>query len=315
MSFGAPHRLVVLVVPAAILAGWLLMRARRTSFVVRFTDLALIDRVVPRRAGWRRVVTVGGLVTGLVLASVAFARPVVAVPVPQERATVLLAVDVSLSMGAEDVSPSRIEAAREAVRRFAELAPGNLRIGLIAFAGTALPVVAPTEDRGALVDAVARLGLGQGTAVGEAIFAALDQLQLEADGDGRLPPAAIVVLSDGETTVGRSEAEAASAARDAGIPVYTIAFGTRSGRVSVQGRIVPVPVNEGALRQVAETTGGAFFTAATEDELRAVLDSVGSDIAFTTEERDVTDWFALASALTVAFAAVGSLLWFGRLEG
>ncbi len=315
MSFAAPERLGLLVVPAALVVGWVVLRSRRSRFVVRFTDVALIDRVVPRRPGWRRGVTVGGLVAGLVSASMAFARPVVAVPVPQERATIILAVDVSLSMGADDVAPSRIDAAREAVRRFAELAPENLRIGLIAFAGTALPVVAPTRDRSILLDSVDRLGLGQGTAVGEAIFTALDQLRLEADPDGTLPPAAIVVLSDGETTVGRSEAEAAAAAREVGVPVYTIAFGTPNGRVVVQDRVVPVPVNQGALRQVAEETGGAFFTAASEAELRAVLDTVGSDIAFTTEERDVTDWFALAAAVTVSVAAAGSLLWFGRLEG
>ena len=315
MSFAAPERLVTLVVPGALVVGWLVLRSRRTKFVVWFPDLSSIDRVVPRRPGWRRLVTVGGLLGGLVLASIAFARPVVAVPVPQERATVILAVDVSLSMGARDVAPSRIEAARDAVRRFAELAPPNLRIGLVAFAGTALPVVAPTEDREILIDAVERLGLGQGTAVGEAIFTALDQLRLEADADGLLPPAALVVLSDGETTVGRSEAEAAVAARDLRIPVYTIAFGTSSGRVFVQDRLVPVPVNQGALRQVAEETGGAFFTAASEEDLRAVLDTVGSEIAFTVEDRDVTDWFAFAAAVTVAVAGAGSILWFGRLEG
>ncbi len=314
MSFAAPERLVLLAVPAAVIVGWVVLRARQTRFVVRFTDLETIDRVVPRRIGWRRLVTVGGLVVGLASASVAFARPVVAVPVPQERATVILAVDVSLSMGAKDVAPSRIEAARDAVRRFAELAPDNLRIGLVAFAGTALPVVAPTDDRATLVDAVERLGLGQGTAVGEAIFTALEQLRLEADANGVLPPSALVVLSDGETTVGRSEAEAAAAARRIGVPVYTIAFGTPAGTVYVQDRLVPVPVDQGSLRQVAEETGGAFFTAASERDLRAVLDTVGSQIAFVTEERDVTDWFALAAALAVAVAAGGSLLWFGRLE-
>ncbi len=314
MSFAAPERLVLLAVPAAVIVGWVALRARQTRFVVRFTDLETIDRVVPRRIGWRRLVTVGGLVVGLASASVAFARPVVAVPVPQERATVILAVDVSLSMGAKDVAPSRIEAAQDAVRRFAELAPDNLRIGLVAFAGTALPVVAPTDDRATLVDAVERLGLGQGTAVGEAIFTALDQLRLETDANGVLPPSALVVLSDGETTVGRSEAEAAAAARRIGVPVYTIAFGTPAGTVYVQDRLVPVPVNQGSLRQVAEETGGAFFTAASERDLRSVLDTVGSQIAFVTEERDVTDWFALAAALAVAVAAGGSLLWFGRLE-
>ncbi len=314
MSFAAPERLVLLAVPAAVIVGWVALRARQTRFVVRFTDLETIDRVVPRRIGWRRLVTVGGLVVGLASASVAFARPVVAVPVPQERATVILAVDVSLSMGAKDVAPSRIGAAQDAVRRFAELAPDNLRIGLVAFAGTALPVVAPTDDRATLVDAVERLGLGQGTAVGEAIFTALDQLRLETDANGVLPPSALVVLSDGETTVGRSEAEAAAAARRIGVPVYTIAFGTPAGTVYVQDRLVPVPVNQGSLRQVAEETGGAFFTAASERDLRSVLDTVGSQIAFVTEERDVTDWFALAAALAVAVAAGGSLLWFGRLE-
>lgn len=313
MSFLSPGRLLLLLIPVALILVWYLIRRRRAEYVVRFTGLDLLDRVVPRRAGWRRVATAGTLLLGVLLMVVAFARPVVAVPVPREQAAVVLAIDVSLSMGAEDVAPSRLDAARSAARRFVELAPENLRIGLVAFAGTALPVVPPTTDRASMLDAVDRLGLGQGTAVGEAVYSSLSLIAAQDRGEG-IPPSSIVVLSDGASTTGRPEVEAAGEAADAGIPVSTVAFGTERGSIVFDNQLVAVPVDEGALRDVAETTGGRFFQVASEAELQSILESVGSQVAFETEDQEVGDWFALAGAVVVAFAALGSLVWFGRLE-
>jgi Ca-activated chloride channel family protein len=311
MTFLSPARLVLLVVPAALLGSLVLVRLRRHRTVVRFTALDLVDTVAPRPAGWRRKATASAALLGIVTLAVAFARPVVAVPVPREQVALVLAIDVSLSMGAADVDPTRIAAAQDAARRFLDVAPEGLNIGLVAFAGTALPVLPPESDRALVEVAVDRLGLGQGTAVGEAIFASLDQLALSGL-DGEIPTA-IVVLSDGETTVGRSETEAAQAAVEAGVPVFTIAFGTDRGVIRFQDGTIPVPAAEGRLREIAETTGAQFFTTATEAELAQILESIGSEIGYETEDREVTDWAALAGLGLVGLATAGSIRWFGRV--
>ena len=310
MTVEAPIRLVALAIPAALLAWYVFSRGRRTREVVRFTSIDLAQQVTSR-TGWRRWVTAGAGILGAVVLAVAFARPIVAVPIPQEQASLILAVDVSLSMGSADVEPSRIEAAQDAAGRFAEIAPSDLNIGLVAFAGTALPVLAPDTDRAPLETAIGRLGLGQGTAIGEAIFSSLEQL--EAAVPEPEVPKAVVVLSDGETTVGRPDSEAAAAAVEAGVPVYTISFGTRSGTIDFQGERIAVPVAPDPLRQIAETTGGQFFETASESDLSQILSEIGSQIAFETEDREVTDWFAAGGLGLLALAIAGSIRWFGRI--
>lgn len=311
MSFLTPQRLVLMVIPAALLGGYLLARTRRDRTVLRFSSLEMAESVAPRVSGWRRWLTTGMvLVAGAVLVA-AFARPVVAIPVPQEQAALVLAVDVSLSMDAADVPPSRLGAAQQAAVRFLEIAPDDLRIGLVAFAGTALPVVAPTPDHDLVEEAIGRLGLGEGTAVGEAIFTSLDQLAADRP-DGSVPQA-IVVLSDGETTAGRSELEGAAAAAAARVPVYTIAFGTADGTVTYEGETIPVPAAAGALREVADRTGGRFYATADESGLGEILSAIGSEIGFETEEREVADWFAGFGLLLLAAAAAASTRWFGRV--
>lgn len=310
MSVEAPIRLVGLAIPLALIAWYLVVRARRSSVVVRFTSLELAEQVTTH-PGWRRWVTAGAGILGAVVLAVAFARPVIAVPIPQEQASLILAVDVSLSMGSGDVEPSRIEAAQDAAARFAEIAPNDLNIGLVAFAGTSLPVLAPDTDRRPLETAIGRLGLGQGTAIGEAIFSALDELEAAVQDPG--VPKAVVVLSDGETTVGRPDSEAATAAVEAGVPVYTISFGTRTGFIDYQGERIAVPVAPEPLMRIAETTGGQFFETASESDLSQILAQIGSEVAFETEEREVTDWFAAGGLALLALSIAGSIRWFGRI--
>jgi Ca-activated chloride channel family protein len=310
MSVEAPVRLLALAIPAVLVAWYLVTRSRRSRQVVRFTSIDLAERVTAH-AGWRRWVTAGAGILGAIVLAVAFARPVVAVPIPQEQASLILAIDVSLSMGSGDVEPSRIEAAQDAAARFAGIAPNALNIGLVAFAGTALPVLAPDTDRTPLESAIDRLGLGQGTAIGEAIFSSLDQLEAAVP-DPEVPKA-IVVLSDGETTVGRPDSEAAAAAIEAGVPIYTISFGTRAGTIDFRGERIRVPVAPEPLQQIAETTGGQFFETASESDLSQILAQIGSEIAFETEDREVTDWFAAGGLALLALAIAGSIRWFGRI--
>ncbi len=310
MTFEEPVRLAALLAPLLLGAFYLFGRLRGEATMIRFSALEAARRA-SSRSSWKRHVAVALALVGMVTMVVAFARPVMAVQVPVEQATLVLAMDVSLSMEADDVAPTRLAAAQQAARRFLELAPETLRVGLVAFAGNALPVAPPSADRALVSAAIERLGLGEGTAVGEAVFASLDQIRLSAPPEG--VPAAIVVLSDGETTMGRPDADAAVAAVEAGIPVYTIAFGTPNGQIVFDGEIVPVPVNDGALQQVAEMTGGVFFEAASESQLRSVFDALESQIAFEPEERQVTDRFVGAALVALIAAMALSIRWFDRV--
>lgn len=310
MTFEAPVRLLALLVPLGLAAWYLTASLRGEATLVRFSALEAARRA-SRRAVWKRHLATALALLGVATMVVAFARPVMAVQVPVEQATVVLAMDVSLSMDADDVAPSRLEASQQAARRFLDLAPPTLRVGLVAFAGNALPVAPPSADRALVATAVDRLGLGEGTAVGEAVYSALDQIRLSAPPEG--VPAAIVVLSDGETTMGRPDVEAAAAAAEAGIPVYTIAFGTPAGSIVFDGQTVPVPVNQGALADVAEITGGRFFEAANEAELRSVFDALESQIAFESETRQVTDRFVGLGLVALAIAMTLSIRWFDRV--
>lgn len=323
MMFLEPGRLVLLALPTLAAIAYLVGIRRRERYAIRFSNLELIDKVAPERPGWRRHAPAAALLAGLVVLALAVARPATAVQVPREQATVTLAIDVSLSMEADDIDPTRIDAAREAAHAFLDLAPEELRVGIVAFSGTATALLPPTTDRVLARAAIDGLTLGEGTAIGEGLIAAVDLMTLDTatgpeepsadEGTPDDPARAIVVLSDGETTMGRPDVEGASAAAEAGIPVSTISFGTPSGQVIIDGEVIPVPVNEGALQEVATTTGGEFFKAATADELQSILDDVGSRVGFEEEEREITDWFAGAGLALTLLAAAGSLLWFSRI--
>jgi Ca-activated chloride channel family protein len=327
VTFLESGRLLLLALPLAAAIAYLVVMRRRERYALRFTNVELLDKVAPDRPGWRRHAPALALLLGMTALVVAVARPATAVQVPREQAIVTLTVDVSLSMEADDVDPTRIDAAQDAARNFIELAPEDLEIGVVAFAGTAVPVLAPTVDRAAAQRAVDRLELGEGTAIGEGIYAAVALLDTrlgdlgddqesepEVDPDDESDPAAaIVVLSDGETTMGRPDLDAAEEAAGQGFPVYAISFGTSAGEVIIEGDIIPVPVNEGALREVADITGGEFSEAATSAELQAILDDLGSRVALEEETREITDWFAGVGLVLTLLAAAGSLLWFSRL--
>ena len=231
----------------------------------------------------------------------------------QETATVLLAVDVSESMRATDVKPSRVQAAKRAVGAFVDTLPTRFRVGLVAFAGSAQVLVPPTHQRGLVKTAVRNLQLQAQTAIGEGIFASLRAIDNARTDKGQRPPARIVLMSDGATNAGRPNSEAVAAARRKRVPVSTIAFGTDHGTVVVQEEVVPVPADRDALRKIADETGGRFAAAATEKGLRETYRNLGSKLAEVTRKREVTVWF-VGTALVFAFAAAaGSLVWTSRL--
>jgi Ca-activated chloride channel family protein len=311
-----PQRLWLLVLVAALLAAYVAVQlVRRPTYAVRFTNLALLDVVAPRRPGWRRHVAAGTLVVGLAALVVALAEPARDVQVPRERATVVLAIDVSLSMQATDVAPSRLDAAKGAASDFLDTVPDTINIGLVEFAGTANVIVPPTTDHGDVRRAIQALQLAEGTAIGEAIFSSLDALATlpEADDPDEAVPASIIVISDGETTVGRADSQGVAAAVDAGVPVSTIAFGTDSGVIVVEGEAVPVPPDLDAMRTIAEESGGVFFEAESGGELEAAYADLGTSIGFETEQRPVTEWFVGAALAALLLTGILSLLWFARL--
>lgn len=314
MSFLAPSRLWLFVALVGLVAAYVVMQARRTQYAVRFTNLALLDVVAPTRPGWRRHLPAIAFLLALAALLTAFARPARPVQVPRERATIVMAVDVSLSMEATDVDPDRITAAKEAATSFVDLVPDRLNLGLVAFSGTAQVLVSPTTDHDLVKRSLRTMQLGPRTAIGEAVFAALGSIASMPIAPGQAPaPARIVLMSDGETTVGRSNDQAARAAADARVPVSTIAFGTDAGFVVVEGRNIPVPVNRDALARLAEGTGGSAFEAGSARELRRVYADIGSSIGYRTEQREVTSWFVGLALLFAMAAAAGSLVWFSRL--
>ncbi len=312
LMFLAPERFALLLVPILIALLYLVRQRRRRAYVVRFTDMDLIETVAPRRPGVRRHIAAATFLAATVLLVIAATRPALATEVANEP-TVILAFDTSLSMEATDVAPSRIVAAREAAHRFIEVVPDGVRVGLVAFDQTARVIIPPTTAKVVLDRAIDRLSLDQGTAIGEAIYTSLDLLASDSSADAQAGGGSIVLMSDGETTSGRPEAEAAREAERRGVKVSTVAFGTDHGSVQVDFMTVPVPVDREALRDIAETTGGKVFEADSATEIVSVFEDLGEGVGTRTEPREITDSLALVALITAAAAAVGSLAWFSRI--
>jgi Ca-activated chloride channel family protein len=314
---------VLLVLPIVLAVAYLVVQARRRRYALRFTTLDLLDEVAPDRPGWRRHLPAAVLLAGTVAATLAVARPAVAREFSEPQRIVVLAVDTSLSMQATDVAPSRLDAAKAAVADFLDTVPDGVAVGVIAFDSEARQLIQPTTNLDAVRRVIERAELGEGTAIGEAVFLALDSIETASSQLGRdetqasdSPPAGtIVLLSDGETTDGRPNDDAAAEAKARGIAVNTVAFGTDSGTIEdpLTGVPVPVPVNEAALADLARTTGGQSLQAETADELATVYQDLGRNLQVDVQRREVTDWFAGASLLLLVVAATGSLFWFGRL--
>ena len=328
MTFESPTLLWgLLLVPLAI-AAYLLAQRRRARYAVRFTNLDLLANVVQRSPGWRRHVPAALYLLALSALLLSLARPQATIPVPREQATVLLVMDVSGSMNATDVRPSRLVAAKEAAKSFLDQLPRSFQVGLVSFAGSAQVLVPPGNDRAAVRAAVDSLRADGGTAMGDAIERALE-VGRPAGGDPAGAPAAggspsptpvppadedpapsvILLLSDGANSAGRTEPlQAAADAQQAGVPVYTIALGTPTGTLNSGGRRVSVPPDEATLQRIAEVTGGRFFSAPSEQDLRAVYQDIGSRIGFVEEEREVTALFA-AAALALLVSGGGLATW------
>jgi Ca-activated chloride channel family protein len=314
IRFLEPGWLLVLLAVLALAAVYVWRTLHRRAYAVRFTNVELLKTLAPRGLGWRRHAAAAAFLLCLATLSTAMARPAMDTKQPLQRATVMIAIDVSLSMQANDVSPSRIAAAQQAAIEFVKALPAAYNLGLVSFAKTANVLVSPGKDRSSVIQAIEGLQLAEATATGEAVFTCLSAIQsVPADGAAGPPPARIVLLSDGYRTAGRPIEDAAAAAATARVPVSTIAYGTDQGTVEIEGQVQRVPVDRASLQSLAQTTHGHYYEAASLSQLKQIYQDMGSSIGFKTVPREVTQWY-VGVALLFAFAAAGmSLLWTSRL--
>lgn len=317
MTFLAPTRLWLLAVVPFLLLAYVVLQRRRSSYAVRFTNLALLDKIAPRRPAWGRHVAVGLSLLSVAMSVVAFARPVGPTEVPRERATIVVTIDVSLSMGSVDVPPSRLDAAKSAAKGFIDELPAEFNVAVIAFSRSASILLPPSLDRAAAFRAVEGMQLSEYTATGEAIFTSLDAIKLvppDPDDPSQPPPSRIVVLSDGKKTFGRSPYAAARHAKDQHTPVFTIAVGTEDGTIESQGQQLAVPVDQGQLKRIAELSGGQGYAAGSSQALSAVYDDLSQTFGYTTEKREITARFVGYALVLVLGAAVAVVLYSSRLS-
>lgn len=319
-GFASPLWFLLLLVVVLLVAGYVWAQRRRQRDVLRFSNLSVLDRVAPKRQGWPKHVPAALLGVSLVLLTVALAGPTSEQRIPRNRATVMLTVDVSLSMMSKDVEPSRLEAAKVAAKEFAdELTPG-INLGLVSFAGTATVMVMPTPDRASVKQAIDSLKLSEATATGDGINAsmsAIDSFGKMVGGPDGAPPARIVLLADGGQTIPR-ELDAprgaytkAQEAKKAGIPISTISFGTEHGTVDIEGEPQHVEVDDEAMEEIARLSGGEFHKAATAEQLRSVYDTLGEQIGYEVKRADASKPWLVLGTLT-AIVAAGVSLFFGR---
>ncbi|QDP98719.1 VWA domain-containing protein [Microlunatus elymi] len=310
LSFLAPSRLWLLLLIPALVVLYLAIYRRKAQKKKRQVGQTMLDFVIPKELPWKRHVAVGLSILSLLTLTVAFAKPKDTVEVPRERATVVVTIDVSNSMMAQDVKPDRLTAAKRGAIQFVENLPDKFNVAVVEFAGTATTLVTPTTDHGAAIAAINSMQLQPSTAIGEGIYtslAALAQAPPDPDNPKSKPPARIVLLSDGKTQVGRPASQAAKAARDQNVPIYTIAYGTPDGYIDVNGTRQPVPVDRAELAQVARISGGEAYRAESAGELRQVYKDIGSSVGKVKVDKEVTARWAGFGLAFAILAAVGMI--------
>jgi Ca-activated chloride channel homolog len=319
MSFATPLVLWgLLLIPLGLVAYWLVQR-RRIKYAARFTNLDLLANVVDATPGRRRHVPAMLALAALAALIVAMARPQAVVAVPRDDATVVLTMDGSASMNATDVPPTRLEAAKAAASKFLDSLPERFRVGLVSFSNATRVLEEPTDDREAVRTSLESIQGEVGTAIGDAIRDSIALAPRDEKGDRSDKHLfAVLLLSDGANSAGVNPLDVLDEAKEAGVPIYTIALGTDAGTVQIPNeygemQTVSVPPDPETLRRIAEETGGRFFEAPTEADLKAVYEEIGSQVSYEDEERELTAAFAGAGAVFLLIGASLSALWFGRI--
>ena len=314
MSFQSPLLLLALLALPLLVAGYLYNQRRRRAYAVRFTNLALLGQVVGKQPAFRRHLPAVLFLLATAGLLLALARPTAAILVPRERASVMLAVDVSGSMAASDVQPSRMEAAQQAGKTLIDKLPGQAQVGLVSFNGQATLINPLTNDHQAVENSLEGLRPGGGTAIGDGLQLAVQELtqHSRADKNGKRPPSMVVLLTDGSSNTGIDPAQAAAEAKAAGIPVETVGIGVRGQQTMLGGRLID-GVDEQTLQSIADSTGGHYFYAAESNVLNDVYSSLGTSIGFRTEQVELTIPVMAAATLVLLAGGVLSLHWFRLL--
>jgi len=326
MTFLWPDFLwLLLAVPAAV-AAYVLFLRRKKQQAVRYASLGLIKEALGKGLAWRRHLPPAMLLVALAAMIAAIARPAAVITLPSSHETVILAIDVSGSMRANDVEPTRIEAAQAAARTFVNEQPRSTRIGVVAFAGSAALVQPPTSNRRDVVAAIDRLQLQHATAVGSGVLVSLKAIFPDSDFEVKkkpdlkpVPPgsytaAAIVLLTDGQTTTGPDPVDAARLAAERGVRVFTVGVGTDNGQILTgEGWSMRVRLDEEALKAIADLTRAEYFYAGNARDLKRVYQSLRSKLVMEKKETEITALFSAIAAVTVLLSATLSLLWFNRV--
>jgi Ca-activated chloride channel family protein len=308
VTFVSPDRLWLLAAVPVLIALYVIMLRRRKSTGMRFTNTTLLSRVMPKQSQWRRHFTVALALASLAVLAVAWARPNGIEYVARERATVVLVIDVSQSMAATDVAPNRLDAAKQAAIAFIKELPDQYNVSVVSLSGNPSVVLPPTTDRTQTQQAVNSLKLKDSTAIGESIYTAVDALKQAPLGEGEtIPPGAIVLLSDGQNTAGRSPVQAATEAGKLGVPVYTIAYGTDNGYVDLDGKREVVAPDRDLLKELASVSKGSSFDAESLNELNKVYANIGSEVGQVPVEKEVSATWAGYGLVLAAVAALGAI--------
>jgi Ca-activated chloride channel homolog len=328
MSLGSPWMLLALVLVPALAVTYWLMQRRRAERIARLASEGLVPTAAGQRVRWRRHIPFALFALALVLVCVGLARPTVSLALPDRTGTVILAFDVSNSMRAKDLEPTRMAAAKKAALAFVDQQPRTIRIGVVAFGDAAVTVLKPSNVKAEVVAAIERLSVGGGTSLGQGLFASLRAIagkpltlnESALDGDtgqldiGFFGSSAIVLLSDGENTTRPDPLDVAKVASTAGVPVHAIGIGTEQGTViEVEGFNIATALDEDLLKQIANVTDGTYNHAADAAALAKVYDSIDLEFKTTKKPREVTALFAAGGGLLLALGALLSISWFGRV--
>jgi Ca-activated chloride channel homolog len=328
---------LLLLIPALVVA-YILLQRRRQKYALRYASLSVVKEALGRGPGWRRHIPPIFFLLGLTAMILAIARPAAIILLPSQQGTVILTIDVSGSMQAQDMKPSRLEAAKVAARAFIDKQPPNVRIGIVSFSDNAAVVQSPTSDRAAVLAAINRLTPQRGTAIGRGILTSVDAafedptkpvptpIPRDALGSieptptptpvprGQHAPAIVVLLSDGESNVGPRPVDILEQVANRGVRVYTVGLGSPEGVVlNIQGRNVRVRLDEQVLKRIADETDGDYFRADTEANLKSVYENLSTQLVFKPEQMELTALFTGVASILMLIAGTLSLLWFNRL--
>lgn len=335
MTFIWPVMLVCLVLIPLFVALFIGLQRRRNKIAAKYGSLGFMQGAAGSRAGVRKYVPPVLFLAGLAILLIALARPQMVVSLPRVEGTVILAFDVSGSMAAEDLKPTRVDAAKTAAQDFVERLPASIQIGVVAFSENGFAVQPPTYEKDQILAAINRLTPQRGTSVGNGILASIKTIETDFRQEGPLQlsvmtpaptatptpvpegfhqPAVIVLLTDGENNSSPDPLAAAQAAADRGVRIFTIGIGSAAGiELKVNGFTVFTQLDEELLKQIAQMTGGTYYNAQNEKDLYSIYDNLDPQLIIKPEKMEVTSVFAGASIAILLVGGVFSLLWFSRL--